>query len=84
MGGGYVHPAEKNNLADATLYVYLTLTRVRKISPCSGSQFSLDLDDGRNTIGAVGIRNGGILFGGIVAEQEHLFGIEGVFGPGDV
>jgi len=49
----------------------------------SDSQSRLGLDDGRDAIGAVSIRNGGVLLGGVVAEQKHLFAVESVFRPGD-
>jgi hypothetical protein len=50
----------------------------------SDSQSRLDLDDGSDSIGAVSVGDGGVLLAGIVAEQEHLLAVKGVFGPGDV
>ena len=50
----------------------------------SHSQSILELVNGSDTIGTVIVEDGGVLLGGVVAEQEHLLAIEGVFGPSDV
>ena len=48
------------------------------------SQSRLNLDDCSDTIGTVGVRDGGVLLAGVVAEQQHLLVVEGVFRPGGV
>ena len=48
------------------------------------SQSCLDFNDGSDGVGAVRVRNGGVLVGGIVTEHKHLLAIEGVFGPSNV
>ena len=48
------------------------------------SQSRLDLIDCVDGIGAVSVRDGGVLLIGIVAEQQHLLAVEGIFRPGDV
>ena len=52
--------------------------------PSSKSQNRLNLDDGIDTIGTESIRDSGVLFSSIVAEQEHILAVEGVLRPGDV
>lgn len=39
--------------------------------------------DGGNAIRTVGVRSSGILLTCVVAKQEHLLAVEGVFRPGD-
>lgn len=48
------------------------------------SQSCLDFNDGSDSVGAVRVRNGGVLVDGIVTEHKHLLAIEGVFRPSDV
>ena len=50
----------------------------------SDPQSHLDLINDGGSICAVSIGDSGVLFVGIVAEQEHLFAAKGVFGPVDV
>jgi len=45
------------------------------------SQSRLNLDDGSDLIGAVSIGDCGVFLAGVVAEQQHLFTVEGVFWP---
>jgi len=47
-------------------------------------QCRVDLIDGRNTIGAVRVGDGGVLLVSVVAEQQHLLAVQGVFRPRDV
>lgn len=44
----------------------------------------MDLIDGIHSIRAVSVGDGGICLASIVAEQEHLLAVKGVFRPGDV
>jgi len=44
----------------------------------------LNIDDGSNAIGTVSVRDGGILFAGVVAEQQHFLAVRGIFWPSDV
>ena len=59
---------------------------IRREEECFGnisdSQSRLDLDDGSDSICAERIGDGGVLLGGVVTEQEHHLGVEGVSGPG--
>ena len=48
------------------------------------SQGLLDLINRSNAIGTVIVWNSGVLLAGVVAEQQHLLAVKGVFGPGDV
>jgi hypothetical protein len=47
-------------------------------------QSRLNLDDGGDSICAVSVRNGGVLFRAVVAEQKHFLAVEVIFGPSDV
>ena len=47
----------------------------------SHPQSGLDRLDRGDTVGAIGVSERGVLLAGIVAEQKHLLGVEGVFGP---
>ena len=53
-------------------------------SQFSDSQGGLDVDNGGDSVSTVSVRNRGVLFGGVVAKQEHLFAVEGIFRPSDV
>ena len=44
----------------------------------------MNLNDGSNTIGTVRVGEGGVLLAGVVAEQQHLLVVKGVFRPSDV
>ena len=44
----------------------------------------MEFDDGSNTVSAISVRDGGVLFRGVVTEQKHFLRVEGVFGPRDV
>ena len=48
------------------------------------SQSQLEFNDGSDTVGAVSVGNSGVRFRGVVTEQKHFLGVEGVFGPSDV
>ena len=48
------------------------------------SQSHFNLIDGCDTIGAVSVGYGCVLLAGIVAEQQDLLAIEGVFRPSDI
>ena len=37
-----------------------------------------------DSVSTVSVRNRGVLFCGVAAKQEHLFAVEGIFGPDDV
>ena len=49
----------------------------------SHPQSLLDLADGSDTVGTISVGDSGVLLVGIVAEQEHLLAVKGVFGPGN-
>ena len=51
---------------------------------CSLSQSKLHLNNSGDGVGTVSVRDSGVLFSGVVAEQEHLLAVEGVSRPGDV
>ena len=44
----------------------------------------MKLNNSSDTIGTIGVGDGGVFLGGVVAEQEHLLVVRGVFWPGDV
>ena len=48
------------------------------------SQSYLNLVDCRDSIDAVSVRYDSVRLFGIIAEQQHLLVIEGIFRPGDV
>lgn len=43
----------------------------------------MDLVDGGDGIGAVGVWDGSVFLVNVVAEKEHFLAVEGVLGPGD-
>jgi hypothetical protein len=49
-----------------------------------GSQRRFNLIDGGGSIGLVSVRYGGVLFARIIAEQQDLLVIEGVFRPSKI
>ena len=67
--------------ANAGLQRLKTANKSRRFSD---SQCGLDISDCGDSVSTVSVRNRGVLFCGVVAKQEHLFAVEGIFGPGDV
>jgi hypothetical protein len=84
--------SQNNYLHDVKLVVEFNSLQAKKNKVFKGvpkdffldSQFCLDLGDDSDSIGTVSIRNGGVLFSGVIAEQEHLFAVQRVLWPSDV
>ena len=44
----------------------------------------MNLVDGCDTIGAISVGDGGVLLAGVVAKQQHLLVMRGIFWPSDI